>query len=83
VFAVSATFQVSELLWRKPINPRARPTGRARAQEEKIMDQTSKPKIFKVEGGKIYFSKRTERTFFFILSLIVMTLVGLQRFDIF
>lgn len=47
------------------------------------MDQTNKPKIFKVEGGKIYFSKRTERTFFFILSLIVMTLVGLQRFDIF
>jgi hypothetical protein len=47
------------------------------------MEQTNKPKMFKLEGGKIYFSKRTERTIFFILSLIAMSVVGLQRFGLF
>ena len=44
-------------------------------------DYESKPKIF-VEDGKIYFSKKTERTIFFIMTLAmliwgILTKVGL------
>jgi len=47
------------------------------------MDQASDQKLFKFEGGRIYFTRRTERLFFFVMSLIMIGLVGLHKLGVF
>jgi len=39
-------------------------------------------KMFKCEGGRIYFTKRTERLFFFAMSLVVMAILGLTKMGV-
>ncbi len=46
------------------------------------MPQTAEKKMFKFENGKIYFTKRTERLFFFVMSLVVMAILGLSKMGV-